>query len=197
MASTVSSQPLPKVLQAGQGLRNLYFVRALFSAVWVTSMFLVGIPKPEIGAWLLVVYPAWDVLATLVELRVQADTRAQFAHYLNLASSLLATIGFGLALQSELSTRIILFGIWALVAGLIQLAVGLMRRRQLSGQWPIIASGAQSSLAGIAFILIAHSPTMGLASLAGYSAVGAIYFLISAIRMTLRSRASVAGKADS
>lgn len=196
MTSTSASQSFVQASQAGQGLRNLYFVRALFSAIWVTSMFLVGISKPEIGAWLLVIYPAWDVLATLVELRVQTDTRAQFAHYLNLASSLLATIGFALALNSDISTRIILFGIWALVAGLIQLFVGLARRRQLSGQWPIIVSGAQSSLAGIAFILMAGSPDMGLGSLAGYSAVGAVYFLISAIRMTLRSRATAAAQAD-
>lgn len=183
MTTTVSSKPFPQA-----GLRNLYFVRAVFSAIWVTLMFMVGARTPQVGAWLLVIYPAWDVLATLIELRVQADTRAQLAFYLNIASSVLATIAFGAAVYADIPLRIILFGIWALVAGLIQLAVGLIRRRQMSGQWPIILSGAQSSLAGIAFILMAHSADMGIQRLAGYSAVGAVYFLISAIRLTLQVR---------
>lgn len=185
MTTSASLKALPQA-----GLRNLYFVRAIFSAIWVTLMFMVGVSSPQVGAWLLVIYPAWDVLATLIELRVQADTRAQLAFYLNLASSVLATIAFGAALYAELPVRIILFGIWALAAGLIQLAVGLIRRRQMSGQWAIILSGAQSSLAGIGFILMAHSTDRGLQSLAGYSAVGAVYFLISAIRLTLQARSA-------
>jgi hypothetical protein len=185
--TSASSLPFVKTTARAQALRNLYLIRAAFSALWVTAMFLVGIPTPAIGAWLLVIYPAWDAVATLIELRLQTDTRVQFAQYLNLASSVLATIAFGVALHSDLSTQITVFGIWALVAGLLQLFVGVTRRQQLSGQWAIIASGAQSSVAGVAFILMAHSTSMGLQGLAGYSAVGAVYFLISAIRLTLRS----------
>ncbi|HYF63355.1 MAG TPA: hypothetical protein VD886_11110 [Herpetosiphonaceae bacterium] len=170
------------------GLRNLYFIRAAFSAFWVATMLLAGVPAPGIGAWLLVIYPAWDVVATLIELRLQANPRVQVAQYLNVAGSVLATIAFGVVLHRTLPTQITVFGIWALVAGLLQLFVGLARRRQLRGQWAIIASGAQSSVAGVAFILMANTPSMGLHSLAGYSAVGAVYFLVAAIRLALRSR---------
>jgi len=39
-------------------------------------------------------------------------------------------------------------------------------------------------LAGSAFIAMANSPTMGISSLAGYSAFGAFYFLLAAIRLS-------------
>jgi len=184
MASTVSahaSAPAQKLRM----LRNLYFVRAVFSILWVTALFLVGIPTPQIGAFLLVIYPAWDAIATLIDIRAQRDAHVQTAQYLNVVSSTLATVALGIALNSNLSRMIIIFGIWALLAGLIQLFVGLNRRRELGGQWAMIVSGAQSGIAGVAFIIMANMPSMGLSSLAGYSAFGACYFLISAIRLTL------------
>lgn len=185
MTSTSSLQSVARLSMASR-LRNLYFVRAAFSALWVTLMLLVGIRTPQIGALLVVLYPAWDVLATAVEIRMQGRAPVQLAQYLNVASSILATIGFGVALNTgQVPLLIMLFGIWAVVTGLIQLGVGIARRRALGGQWAIIVSGAQSSIAGIFFIMMANTPTLGLSSLAGYSAVGAIYFLVSAIRLTL------------
>ncbi len=176
-----------KTTARAQALRNLYLIRAAFSALWVTAMFLVGTLTPAIGAWLLVIYPAWDAVATLIELRLQADTRVQFAQYLNLASSVLATIAFGIALYSDLPTQITIFGIWALVAGLLQLVVGLARRRQLSGQWAIIASGAQSSVAGVAFILMAHYDEHGASRPSWILSCGRGLLSNLAIRLTLRS----------
>src|SRR5215213_11590654 len=171
-----SSAPAQKVHM----LRNLYFIRAVFSILWVTAMFLVGIPTPQIGAFLLVIYPAWDAIATFIDIRAQRDTHVQIAQYLNAVSSTLATVALGIARNSNLSSMIIIFGIWALLAGLIQLFVGLNRRRELGGQWAMILSGAQSGIAGVAFIIMANTPSMGLSSLAGYSAFGAFYFLVSA-----------------
>jgi uncharacterized membrane protein HdeD (DUF308 family) len=69
------------------------------------------------------------------------------------------------------------------LTGLIQLLLGLRRRRELGGQWPMILSGGQSMLAGVLFVVQAHDPTKGIINLAGYSAVGAIYFLIAALRL--------------
>jgi len=93
-------------------------------------------------------------------------------------------VGVALALQNGVPAALMVFGVWAIVTGLIQLVLGLQRRRELGGQWPMILSGGQSMLAGGAFILLAHSPTMGINSLVGYSAFGAFYYLISAIRLS-------------
>jgi hypothetical protein len=38
-------------------------------------------------------------------------------------------------------------------------------------------------LAGVSFIAMAHSPNMGIVNLAGYSAFGAFYYLLAAIRL--------------
>ncbi|HEY1016456.1 MAG TPA: hypothetical protein VGE07_27345 [Herpetosiphonaceae bacterium] len=186
--TATSSQPTRTAPATAHALRKLYLIRAAFSTIWVTAMVLAGRPAPLIGAWLLVLYPAWDAAATLIELRLDGDARVHIAQYLNLAGSALATIAFGIALHSPLPAKITIFGIWALGAGLLQLAVGIARRRRLGGQWAIIASGAQSSIAGGAFLLGAHTASIGLHSLAGYAAVGAVYFLISALRLGLRSR---------
>jgi uncharacterized membrane protein HdeD (DUF308 family) len=82
------------------------------------------------------------------------------------------------------------FGVWAFIAGLIQLVLGLRRRKELGGQWPMIISGAQSMLAGISLFLLAHSPSMGINNLAGYSAFGAFYFLLAAIRLSKTIKAA-------
>src|SRR3954452_10205625 len=99
MASTLSahsSAPAQKLHM----LRSLYFIRAVFSILWVTAMFQVGIPTPQIGALLLVIYPAWDAIATLIDIRAQRDTHVQTVQYLNVVSSTLATVGLGIALNS-------------------------------------------------------------------------------------------------
>jgi len=48
----------------------------------------------------------------------------------------------------------------------------------------MIISGGQSMIGGTVFIALAHSPTMGIDSLAGYAAFGGFYFLLSAIRLS-------------
>jgi uncharacterized membrane protein HdeD (DUF308 family) len=74
------------------------------------------------------------------------------------------------------------WGTWAIVAGVLQLVVAL-RRRGMGGQWPMIASGALSTLAGASFIAMASAddPTVGV--VAGYAVLGGIFFLASALRL--------------
>jgi len=79
------------------------------------------------------------------------------------------------------------WGAWAITAGLVQLFVAV-RRYRLGGQWAMILSGGISTFAGTGFILMAAGPKASLTGLAGYATLGAIFFLISAIR--LRQRAS-------
>jgi uncharacterized membrane protein HdeD (DUF308 family) len=98
-----------------------------------------------------------------------------------------------LALQKSASHAITVFGVWAIVTGLIQLIMGLRRRQQLGGQWPMMISGGQSMLGGSSFIFLAHAPSAGVNSLAGYAAFGAFYFLLAAIRLNRTSGKTNAG----
>lgn len=170
---------------ASRALRNLYLLRAIFSAIWVVVMLLVGIASPQIGVGLLVIYPLWDAIATLIDLRTQERAENPTLHYVNIGTSLLTSAALLIAAASGVYWMIVVFGAWALIAGLIQLYVGVQRRQALGGQWAMILSGGQSSIAGITFMLLANAPMIGLSSLAGYAAFGAFYFLIAALRLTL------------
>jgi uncharacterized membrane protein HdeD (DUF308 family) len=87
-------------------------------------------------------------------------------------------------LQKGIPEALIVSGAWAIFTGLIQLILGLRRRKQLGGQWPMIISGGQSVLAGGAFIAMAHAPNAGISTLAGYAAFGAFYFILIAVRLS-------------
>ncbi|MDQ1550410.1 MAG: hypothetical protein QOD27_2068, partial [Microbacteriaceae bacterium] len=62
--------------------------------------------------------------------------------------------------------------------------LAIRRRRSLGGQWPMIVSGGLSVVAGISFVVMAGSPTTGLTTLAGYSAFGAFWYLVTTIWLT-------------
>jgi uncharacterized membrane protein HdeD (DUF308 family) len=169
---------------SAQALRTLYLVRAAFSLVWVSLLVLVAKSSPMLTATLLLLYPAWDVVATLGDIRANRDAGSRLPQYVNIGVGSLTTLAVGLALGSGLPAVLLIYGVWAGLTGLIQLLLGLRRRRQLGGQWPMILSGGQSILAGISFGVMAHAPTMGVTNLAGYSAFGAAYFLLAAWRVS-------------
>jgi len=55
-----------------------------------------------------------------------------------------------------------------------------------NGQWAMILSGAQSALAGAVFIFQAQAPAVPTtATVAGYAGVGAFYFLLSAVLLSV------------
>jgi hypothetical protein len=61
-----------------------------------------------------------------------------------------------------------------------------LRRNQqaLAGrQWPMMLSGGISVVAGAGFILMAGAPNASLINVAGYAALGGIFFLVSALRL--------------
>jgi uncharacterized membrane protein HdeD (DUF308 family) len=175
------------------GLRSLYLIRTVFSLIWValvvtTSASLVSTDKPTvIAAVLLTIYPLWDVVATFLDRRM-ADTGSTNPVSTNMALGLAATIGMIIAVFSTLGAALLVFGIWALLSGAIQLVVAIRRRRTVAAQWPMIISGGLSVLAGAAFAAMSASATSGLSTVAGYSAFGAFWFLVSAIALSIRSR---------
>ena len=171
-------------VQTARSLRRLYFTRTAFSVVWVILISVFVKTNHGIAEILFVIYPAWDVFATYLDIKANPPQVSKNPQYVNAVIGILTTIGVALALQKGVPAALIVFGAWAIVTGLVQLILGLRRRKELGGQWPMIISGGQSMLAGSAFIAMANSPTMGINSLAGYSAFGAFYFLLSAIRLS-------------
>jgi len=181
--STSLTSITPAPAQTAQALRTLYLVRTAFSLVWVSLIFLFAKTSPTLTAALLLLYPAWDVLATFGDIRANRGAGSLLPQYVNIGISSLTTLAVGLALGSGMPAVLNVFGVWAGLTGLIQLLLGLRRRRQLGGQWPMILSGGQSVLAGVSFIVTAHDPATGIFNLAGYSAFGAFYFLLAALRL--------------
>ncbi|MDT7839738.1 DUF308 domain-containing protein [Streptomyces justiciae] len=176
------------------GLRSLHLIRVAFSLIWValvvtTSASLVSTDRPTaVAAVLLVVYPLWDVIATLLERRMTGTASEDRAGTANMALGLAATAGMIIAVFSTIGTTLLVFGIWALLSGAIQLIVAIRRRRTIGAQWPMVISGGLSVLAGISFAAMSTSATSDLSSIAGYSAFGAFWFLVSAVALTIRGR---------
>jgi uncharacterized membrane protein HdeD (DUF308 family) len=176
------------------GLRSLYLIRVVFSLIWValvftTSASLKSADTPTVvAAVLLVIYPLWDVVATLLERRMAGTGSTSRVSAINMALGLAAAIGMIIAVLSTIGTALLVFGIWALLSGAIQLAVAIRRRRTVGAQWPMIISGGLSVLAGAAFAAMSRSATSGLSAVAGYSAFGAFWFLVSAIALSLGTR---------
>ena len=173
-----------QTVETAKSLRKLYFVRAAFSVAWVILIALFAKTSIEVATFLLIIYPAWDVVGTFLDIRANYSSPSKTPQYVNAIISGITTIAVGFALQKGVPTALIVFGIWAIGTGLIQLILGLRRRKSLVGQWPMIISGAQSVLGGTSFIILAHDPTKGITSLAGYAAFGAFYYLLAAFRLS-------------
>lgn len=164
-------------------LRRLYFARFGFAIVWAGLLFTSASRLGPLSVALLVLYPLFDVAAALVDVRsARAAGGPALGLYVNIAISGLAGIGLAFAAASGIPAVLRVWGIWAVVSGLTQLVIGVSRRA-LGGQWPMIVSGAISTVAGTFFFLQAAQPNASLVNLAGYATFGGLFFLVSAIRL--------------
>ncbi|MCX5497434.1 DUF308 domain-containing protein [Kaistia dalseonensis] len=176
----------PTALAASHWLRSYYFTRAGVSIAWVAAAFTVGRTMPPIAAALLVAYPAWDAVANLVDARRSGGLKANASQALNVAISGLTAVAVAVTLGQSLNAVLAVFGVWAILSGLFQLATGVRRWRD-GGQWAMVLSGAQSALAGGFFIKRATDAGIpGTADIAPYAAFGAFYFLVSAVWLTVK-----------
>lgn len=173
-------------LQRAAWLRKLYFVRAAFSFAWVALAFATARQSAVATAALLIVYPAWDALANLLDARMAGGTKANPTQMLNACISTIVTVAVTGSLVLGHQIVLVIFGIWAIASGLLQLATAIRRRKSDRGQWAMMLSGAQSALAGGFFIAQQGTGTSVVQTLGGYAAVGAVYFLISGLVILFR-----------
>ena len=175
-----------KILPGNAGwLKTYSYIRFGVSAAWVAAALLLAPLNPAIAAVLLVIYPAWDALANVVDAQRNGGLGRNVSHLVNVIVSVITTIAVVVALGHGMTAVIIVFGVWAILSGLLQLMTAV-RRWAFGGQWAMVLSGAQSALAGGFFVLSANTmPNPGIALIAGYAAFGAVYFLVTAVWLSL------------
>ncbi len=170
-------------------LRTYYFVRALFSIAWIAAAVLSG--QSVLAPLLLVIYPAWDALANLVDARANGGLAANRSQALNVAASSFMTLVVILAVMKSNYAVLAAFGVWAVLSGLLQLYTGVRRWRSFGAQWVMILSGAQSTLAGVFMVSRSVGTTApSILDIVPYVGFGAFYFLLSALWLTVAASRS-------
>ena len=183
---------------SSQWLQTYYFTRAAVSIGWIAAAVAVGQNAPPVAAILLVAYPAWDAFANYLDAQKSGGLRSNPSQALNLAASLITAVAVAIALGSSMNAVITVFGAWAILSGLFQLATAIRRWKSAGAQWVMALSGAQSALAGVFFFkMAATAASPSIVTVAPYAAFGAFYFLVSAIWLTVKNArqgsAAVAG----
>lgn len=168
-------------------LRNLYFSRAAFAAVWVALASAAGSSggsRTSFGlgaAALLLIYPMSDVVGTAYDLRSNRSERAKLLQRLNVFVSLAAALMIGVTAARSVEGTMTVFAGWAIVVGSLQLLVGVRRLHVLGGQWPMIISGAGSVFGGTTFLGWTLSASAAMHTLIQYSVGGAVWYVLSAL----------------
>jgi uncharacterized membrane protein HdeD (DUF308 family) len=182
--------------ESARSLKKLYFTRTGFQVLWAASVIGTAVTKPAVAAILLILYPLWDVACTIYDLKTSAlDRSAKTSQTINAVLGIAAAIGIALTVFDQPRYAVAVFGAWALVAGLLQFVAGLLRRKQLGGQWAMILSGLQSTVAGAAFVMGGLQGKMHVKDVGGYAIFGAIYFLIAGVRLARKVSKAAAASA--
>jgi uncharacterized membrane protein HdeD (DUF308 family) len=148
----------------------------------VVLAFFIGTHATAGVAVLLVIYPAWDAFANFIDMSRSGGAGKNRTQAVNIAVSAVTTVAVFLAVSVGAPPALEIFGVWAILSGLLQLATAIRRWKDLGAQWAMILSGAQSALAGAFFISqTGGSMPPAILKIAGYATVGAAYFLISAV----------------
>ena len=167
-------------------LKRYYFARTAFSAIWVAAALTAGQQSASIAAALLIIYPAWDAAANFVDASRNGGLGNNRTQAINVAVSSVMTAAVVVALTLSMNWVLGAFGLWAIFSGLLQLGTALRRWKTSGGQWAMILSGGQSALAGAFFIAQARMPELpSIANIAGYAGLGAFYFLVSAVWLSV------------
>lgn len=185
--------PAPVASAYARSLRTLYVVRAVFALAWVGTVFATSAQALEPTALLtvlLVLYPLFDAGAVLWQLRADPDPhRSKTAEWVNVVVSVGVALALGIASQISLPSVLVVWGVWAIVSGVPQLIAAITNRRH-GGQVAQMLSGGISVVAGAGFLFQGLQGSGMITGAAGYAGLGAIFFLISALRLsaTLKGR---------
>lgn len=180
MTETAVSVPTPADVR--QWLHSYYLLRAAVSGVWVAAAFMFGTSHFAIGAALLIIYPAWDAVANVIDAQHNGGLTRNPIQAVNAIVSGVTTAAVAIGVGFDMHAVIGVFGVWATLAGLLQLAVGVRRWKAYGAQWAMVLSGAQSALVGGVFLKQAFASAVpSIADIAPYASFGAFYFLISAL----------------
>ncbi|RAY14579.1 hypothetical protein DPM19_12460 [Actinomadura craniellae] len=183
-AVSTSSSPAP----FSAALRRLYFVRFAFAAVWAALLFPASTTEGPLLTALLVSYPLFDAAAVFWQLRSkQRAPGAQVAERINVVVSVVVAIALGWASTVSIAAALAVWGAWAVGSGIPQL-LAAVRQRRSGGQVPQMLSGGMSALAGAAFLAQGLRGADDIAGVGGYALLGGIFFLISAIRLSVLLR---------
>ena len=184
-------------LDSTRSLRNLYFVRTVFQVAWAAGVLTTAMKQPMLTAVLFLLYPLWDVTCTVYDLNTFSKSgSSRTSQIINVVLGVAAAIGIGLTVFHTPIYAVAIFGVWAFGAGVLQLVAGFIRGKELGGgQWSMILSGAQSALAGIAFIVLGLHDEKHIGDVGGYAIFGALYFLIGGILLSRKLSKSAAMEA--
>jgi hypothetical protein len=167
-------------------LKTYYYLRFAVSAVWVALAFTVAGSLPSLAAVMLVAYPAWDALANYLDASRSGGLAKNKSQMLNFVVSIVTAVAVATTLMHGMHAVLQVFGVWAVLSGLLQLATGVRRWKSYGAQWAMILSGAQSGLAGAHMLgKAAGAAPVSIADIAPYAAFGAFYFLVSAVSLTV------------
>jgi len=181
-----SRVPSSNAISSGGWLKTYYYLRFAVSAAWVVAAFTVAKSSPPLAATMLVAYPAWDALANYVDAQRTGGLSRNMSQLLNFVVSIVAAIAIAVALGRGMNAVLSVYGVWAVVAGALQLLTAARRWKTNGAQWAMILSGAQSALAGLFFVKMAGgTESVGIANIAPYAAFGAFYFLVSALWLSV------------
>lgn len=174
-----------------RSLRTLYVIRFVFAGLWVGVVFATVAPQTAPSALLtilLVIYPLFDAAAVLWQLRADPERgRPKTAEWFNVVVSVVIAVALGIASTSSVSAALAVWGVWAIIAGIPQL-VAAIRNRRSGGQIAQMLSGGISVLAGAGFLLQGVQGNGMISGAAGYASLGAVFFLISAIILSVKTR---------
>src|SRR5699024_8229717 len=98
------------ITNTASALRRLYFVRAAFAILWALVMFATADGISPVVAALLVLYPLFDVGAAVVDANASRATRSPVLLHVNMAVSLAAAVGVGIASASGIPAVLRVWG---------------------------------------------------------------------------------------
>lgn len=184
MTATLSSSTTPQT----RSLRRIYLARFAFAAAWTAILISTSPTVGPLLTVLLVLYPLVDAAAVLWQLQTEdRQTAPRLTEMINVGVSLVITATLAWASTVSIAAALGVWGAWAAASGATQLATAL-QRRHIGGQTPQIVSGSLSIAAGIAFLAESFRDTATITGVGGYAALGGIFFLISAIRLSILQR---------